>query len=76
MKLLFGSIIAFLAFSQTGWRQKTLAEYNWNDIIKNSRLSEAAPSVVVGEPGGWLKIGNPNDAPLQVALLTNQAKPR
>jgi len=67
MKLLFGGIIAFLAFGQTGWSQKTLAEYTkWNDVAQKFHLEGASMTL---EADGALKIVFTNDS-MQATLLT------
>jgi hypothetical protein len=66
MKLLFGSIIAFLAFGQTGWSQKTLGEYDWKEVAQKFHLEGVSMTL---EAGGALKIVFTNDT-MQATLLT------
>src|SRR5258707_10693583 len=55
---LAAGVIAFLAFSQTGWSQKTLAEYKWNDVAQKFHLEGASMTL---EADGALKIVFTND---------------
>src|SRR6202011_3318954 len=63
---LVAGVVAFLSFSQTGWCQKALREYNWKNAAQYFRLEGASTKL---EADGALKIVFTNDT-IEAHLLT------